>query len=137
VLRSLTLQLLTATALAAQKEQAPGGANGECPPWLERIRSTIEGEFHESIRIGELAHGVGLTPMQLIRAFQKHFGTSPGAYLRQVRLDHALALLAESKEPLTEVALGSGYSDQSHLCRVIKEETGLTPGEYRRSFRNE
>lgn len=132
ILRSLTLQLLTSTARAAEKD---GGAAEESPPaWLDEARTVLDEEFPEAIRIGTLADDLGLTPMQLIRGFQKHFGTSPGAYLRQVRLEHALGLLAESKEPLTAVALGSGYSDQSHLCRVIKEETGLTPGEYRRSF---
>lgn len=134
VLRSLTLQLLTSTARAAEKDT---GQNGHQPPaWLQEARAVLEEGFHEPIRIGALADELGLTSMQLIRTFQKHFGTSPGAYLRQVRLEHALALLAESTEPLTAVALGSGYSDQSHLCRVIKEETGLTPGEYRRSFHN-
>ena len=134
VLRSLTLQLLTSTARAAQKETDEG--SGDPPGWLRAARAALDDGFPDSIRIGALAEDVGRTPMQLIRAFQKHYGTSPGAYLRQVRLEHALALLAESREPLTAVALGSGYSDQSHLCRVVKEETGITPGEYRRSFRN-
>ena len=69
--------------------------------------------------------------MKMIRAFQRHYGISPGAYLRQVRVEQALVLLESTDLPLASVALETGYSDQSHLCRVVKAETGLTPSQYR------
>ncbi|RZL04731.1 MAG: helix-turn-helix domain-containing protein, partial [Rubrivivax sp.] len=35
-------------------------------------------------------------------------------------------------EPLAAVALRLGFADQSHLQRVFKDHTGITPGRYRR-----
>jgi AraC family transcriptional regulator len=132
-LRSLALQLLVETA---RSEMASEVARESVPDWVGEAKKRLETEFNDQLKVGRLATQIGVTPMQLIRAFQRHYGTSPGAYLRQVRLDHALMLLADSKRSLAGVALEAGYSDQSHLCRVVKEETGLTPAEYRRSFQN-
>lgn len=51
-------------------------------------------------------------------------------YLQSVNLMHDSAL------SLTQVAYGSGFSDQSHFIRSFRMYSGLTPGEYRkgRSF---
>lgn len=132
-LRSLALQLLVE---AARSETASEAARESVPDWVGEAKMRLETEFNDQLKVGMLAAQIGVTPMQLIRAFQRHYGTSPGAYLRQVRLDHALMLLADSQRSLAGVALEAGYSDQSHLCRVVKEETGLTPAEYRKSFQN-
>ena len=133
-LRSLALRLVVEAARSHGDLQASGSTP---PEWVGRAKVRLEEDFDDQIRIGVLATQVGVTPMQLIRAFQRHYGISPGAYLRQVRLRHALKLLSGSDRPLAGVALAAGYADQSHLCRVIKEETGLTPGEYRRAHQGE
>jgi AraC-like DNA-binding protein len=43
------------------------------------------------------------------------------------RLDRARALIREGK-PLADVALASGFSDQSHLTRHFKKAYGVSPG---------
>jgi len=52
-------------------------------------------------------------------------------YRRRVRVREAADLLASTDAPLTHVALAAGFADPSHLCRVFKAETGLTPHAYR------
>ncbi len=50
-------------------------------------------------------------------------------------MEHASRALARSDMPLVEVALSAGFGNQSHLTRVFKRATGLTPAAYRRQQR--
>ena len=45
--------------------------------------------------------------------------------------DRAKALLAESRLPLAEVGLRTGFSHQSHFTRLFRRLTGTTPQSYR------
>jgi transcriptional regulator GlxA family with amidase domain len=44
-------------------------------------------------------------------------------------------MLACTKEPLAEIALATGFSDQSHLARHFRQILGTTPSQYRWSQR--
>ena len=54
-----------------------------------------------------------------------------GEYARRRRLDYARRQLADPDRPLAQIAADAGFADQSHLTRVFKRFTGLTPGQYR------
>jgi AraC-like DNA-binding protein len=67
---------------------------------------------------------------QLARAFRAAYGTSPHAYLIQLRLLRARRLLAGGMPPALAAA-ESGFADQSHLGRRFRRAYGLTPAAYR------
>lgn len=48
-----------------------------------------------------------------------------------VRVDRALADLLHSDRPVADIAAAHGFSDQSHLSRLVRSHTGRTPGEWR------
>lgn len=50
-------------------------------------------------------------------------------YQVQLRLNKALELLRSGK-PVNEVALETGFFDQSHFTRAFKKKFGTTPGQY-------
>jgi AraC family transcriptional regulator len=81
--------------------------------------------------LGELSAELGKDPAYLARAFRRRMGCTMSEYRRRVRAREAADLLASTDAPLTHVALATGFADQSHLCRVFKAETGLTPQAYR------
>ena len=72
----------------------------------------------------------GLTPSHFVRAFSRHYGMTPHAYLLNRRIGHARGLLARG-QPLAEVALATGFSDQAHFQRQFKRLVAATPGQYR------
>jgi AraC-like DNA-binding protein len=57
---------------------------------------------------------------------------TPHAYLDQLRVRHARELLRNGIAP-ADVALRTGYADQSHLTRHFRRLVGVTPGQYARS----
>jgi methylphosphotriester-DNA--protein-cysteine methyltransferase len=67
-----------------------------------------------------------------IALFKRSVGLSPKRYARLMRFQKLLARLhAGSLDPLGELALSVGYSDQAHMHREFREFAGLTPLEYR------
>ena len=68
---------------------------------------------------------------RLIRAFRRHFHTTPATYLRKLRAGEAARLLVETDAPIAEIALTAGFADQSHLNRVFKRLMGCTPAAFR------
>lgn len=79
----------------------------------------------------ELAAAVGTGQYALVRAFRTRFGLPPHAYLTQLRVRAARVLL-DAGEPLAQVALAVGFTDQPHLSRHFRRVVGVAPGHYRR-----
>jgi AraC-like DNA-binding protein len=83
-------------------------------------------------RIDHLAAQTDLSPRQLQRRFVRHVGYPPSQFARIARLQRFLH--RSSTEPhtaLAQLAVRSGYADQSHLARDCRALTGLTPRQMR------
>ncbi len=91
----------------------------------------MEERFSESISLEAIASAAHLNPNYLCEVFKATFGTSVGAYLSQLRLEHARFLLTTTQIPVTEVADQAGFVDAGYFARVFKTSTGQTPREFR------
>jgi AraC family transcriptional regulator len=103
--------------------------------WLRRAVEELHARFGEPIGLSELARAVGVHPVSLARAFRACFGTSLGAYLRQLRVDQAAEQLVSTDLPIAAIAVSTGFSDQSHLTRLFRRAIGTTPARFRQRFR--
>ena len=74
---------------------------------------------------------VGVHPVHLARSFRRTYNTTFSGYVRELRVEYARVQLVSTGAPLGDIALASGFYDQSHFCRTFKRETGLSPAEYR------
>jgi AraC family transcriptional regulator len=101
-------------------------------PWLDHVHELVRTRFDHSLTVAGLAEEVGVHPVHLSRAFHKRFGVPLAAHVRALRVDGARRLLRDSTLTLSDVATAAGFADQSHLTRVFKRATGLTPARYRR-----
>lgn len=97
---------------------------------VTQVKRYIHEHFAEEIPLNTLAALTHLSPYYLIRVFRATVGVPPHAYLRQVRVERAKALLAAGA-PIADVALATGFTDQSHLTRWCKRLWGVTPAQYR------
>lgn len=114
--------------------------HADAPPSLARtgrepravglIKRYLEERYADEVSLEKLSHLTQLSRYHLIHVFRETVGLPPYAYLRQVRVARAKALLA-SERPVAEAALETGFSDQSHLHRLFKRLWGVTPGNYR------
>jgi AraC-like DNA-binding protein len=105
---------------------------GKEPSRIARVRDYLETSFAEPIDLQELASIADLSRFQLLRAFRRETGMTPHVYLTDCRVRAARRLLTQGDE-VADVALACGFSDQSHLTRIFKAHSGLTPGRYRQA----
>jgi AraC-like DNA-binding protein len=83
--------------------------------------------------ISELSAGVNLSRRQFERKFLQQVGLTPGKLKLLQRVRHARQLInLNPQQPLTDIALCSGFYDQAHFIHQFQHITGQTPGQYRR-----
>lgn len=89
-------------------------------------------------KIEELAELSHLSVSHLQKLFKSEIGTSPIAYLRDLRLEKARALLEKEDKYLNinEVGRLVGMPNDSHFTRDFKKKFGATPSEYRKRYWN-
>ena len=102
----------------------------------ERLTAALElMESHpgEPLTRAETARRIGLSTRQLDRLFAGKMGTSYAGHYRSIRLERARDLLRQSAVPITEIALGCGFSSASHFSRAYREAFGVTPASERKT----
>ena len=101
----------------------------------DRLTAALElMESHpgEPLKRSETARRIGLSTRQLDRLFSGKLGASYADHYRRIRLERARDLLRQSAVPITEIALGCGFSSASHFSRAYREAFGVTPAAERR-----
>lgn len=100
---------------------------------LERARRHAEVHFAEPLGVDDLAKVAGFSRFHFTRLFTAHVGTSPTAWLVELRVKEAARLLRETRLSLKEIAVRCGFKDAGYLGKVFLARTGQPPGSYRRS----
>ncbi|MHC4884700.1 MAG: helix-turn-helix domain-containing protein [Planctomycetota bacterium] len=94
----------------------------------------IRDHFREEICRADVASACHLSESHFSRLFKKCTGMGFTETLNTTRVNHARELLARTSTPLLQVALLSGFQDQSYFCKVFRRHTGTSPRAYRRSL---
>jgi AraC-like DNA-binding protein len=79
-----------------------------------------------------MARCAALSPSRLHALFRAELDTTPRDWLLQLRLARMCEWLAGTGDPIAELALRAGFSDQSALTRAMRRTLGVTPADYRR-----
>lgn len=84
-------------------------------------------------RLDEWARDRSLAPSSVSRGFRKVFGVTPAGFRLDARARRAFRMITASDLSFAAVAAATGFADQAHMGRAIRELTGATPGHWRRS----
>lgn len=107
---------------------------GGLAPWrVSRVVAYIETHLATRIQAEDLAKLINVSTGQFFRGFKISVGIPPFEYIRQRRLEFAMELLQTTSEPMSQIAIASGLSDQSQLCRIFRRTFGQSPGAWRRA----
>ena len=101
---------------------------------LSAVSDFIRDNLARPIRLSELASLADLSPSQFGRAFKISTGRTPHLWHMDARIESAKRLLADRNMSLAEVALDTGFSEQSHFTRAFRAATGVSPGAWRRDI---
>lgn len=119
-------------ALLAHVADGRAPPAGKVTPGVLRARRTLDDDPAAAWSLADLAAACDIDRFQLVRAFARHTGLTPHAYLMQRRVHLARAAIARGAQ-LADAALASGFADQSHMTRVFTARYGITPGQYRQA----
>lgn len=103
---------------------------------IDRTLEHIHQHYAEGIGIAELADIAALSPSGLHRLFRRHTRQTVTEYVMRLRIGEACALLADTALPIAHIAGTVGYVSLANFNRQFKALKQMTPGSYRRRFRN-
>jgi AraC family transcriptional regulator len=102
---------------------------------LTRVREYIDANLEGGdLTIARLAKVASLSKFHFARAFKAAVGKSPQQYVSGHRLERAKVLLRRGDQSLVDIAVALNFSCQANFTRAFRKSTGMTPGQYRRSF---
>jgi len=115
-------------------ETAPG-----TPAWAgtsstvnRALRLIAEGQL-DGQGVEALADRLGVGARHLRRLFAEHLGVSPNAVARTRRAHFARRLIDETQLPMSDVALGSGFSSVRSFNATVRQTFRQTPRDIRRA----
>jgi AraC family transcriptional regulator len=88
--------------------------------------------FADAVRLDDLAAFCKLSRYHFLRKFKNTFGSSPHAYLTELRLQFAHVLLSDGIHKITSIALECGYSQPGQFAAAFKRHFGYSPSEVRK-----
>jgi AraC family transcriptional regulator len=118
--------------MSLQRPLAPPGRRGTVRSHVVTAVNVIRERIAEPWTLNALAEEVHLSRSQLVRAFDATVGTSPMAYLRQMRVERLARLLVSTDLSVAEAARSVGWKNQFHASQCFHAAYGVSPTEYRR-----
>ncbi len=106
------------------------------PRYLSEINYIVgfmRHHLYDKIILEQLAAKCHMDKYKFIRVFRQHTGLTPVSYLLLQRINKAKTLIA-ANTPITEVALETGFYDQSHFIHCFKKYIGVAPLSYKRGL---
>lgn len=96
-------------------------------PQSVSLQRVMEENYCFNLKLEQFAQLSNRSLSAFKRDFQKKFNTTPGKWLLDKRLNHAMHLLSNMNKTVSETAFESGFENPSHFSRSFKEHFGIAP----------
>ena len=104
-------------------------------PALEAAKAYARTHLDQDLSVSDLARAAEVSSSLLHRLFQQEKST-PVSFLKRERIQRAKELLLQSPEQkIAGIARACGFADCAYFCKIFREETGLSPLQYRKNYR--
>lgn len=101
-------------------------------PYIDDFKRQLELFPESKLSVEEMAHAALMSKYYFIRRFKQTVGLTPHQFQIQNRIRKAQRLIGKANT-ITEVALTTGFCDQSHFIKQFEKLVGLTPSTYKLS----
>ena len=126
-----TAKICAVMGISRDVETSARGAESRGYPELARAVEVMHERIAAPAAIEELAGLAGLSTGRFTALVQRLFQLTPRELSMKIRLDEAIHLLATTDCSLADIALATGFCDQSAFTRHFRRLTGLPPGAFR------
>jgi len=94
---------------------------------LKAVLAFIEENLAGQLSLSQIAGAAGMSVSHCTVRFRESVGSPIHQYVIRRRLERAVALIREGKLPMSQIALESGFSHQSHLAMHMRRQLGVSP----------
>ncbi len=101
---------------------------------MHELQVWMTDHLDQPLSVETLADRMAMSPRNFARVFARAFGTAPGRYLLQLRVEAARRLLEQTDKSLRQVAIACGFQSVDVMRRALQRALGTTPLRYRRHF---
>jgi AraC-like DNA-binding protein len=91
------------------------------------VEELLSRRSDEPLQLADIARQAGVSAYHLCRIFKRATGASMHQYRNHIRLRAGLEPVCESAQPVSEIAVASGYYSHSHFTGAFRREFGCTP----------
>ena len=131
--RQVAASFLATVRKGHEPQIAPEAQDPALDPRVARAVALMEATLDTPQPVAILAARVNLSPRRLESLFRQNLGLTPGAYALSLRLAAARRLLTDTKHPIAEIALRTGFSSPATLSRAFRAKFGRAPGSLRKT----
>ncbi len=114
------------------------GHGGMAPHKLRKAIAMIDHHLSDEeegrVALRVVAKDVRMSYFHFSRAFKQSMGMTATNYIAERRIERAKRMLEDTELPISEIALRSGFSSQSHFTTAFRRLAGATPKAFRASL---
>ncbi len=104
--------------------------------FLKQAIAKVEAKLSDELfDFDQFAMDMATSKSTLHRKLKSLTGLSPGEFIRNVRLKHAVQMLTNNTGNISEIAFAVGFNDPKYFSRCFKAEYGMTPKEFQENKR--
>lgn len=104
----------------------------QLPAWqLRKALDHMEAHLAEPFDLDCLANLCAMSRYHFSRAFRNTLGQNPSRWFIQRRIAYAKNSLRATNSSIVDIAASVGYGSPSHFAKVFRDETNMSPKEYR------
>lgn len=122
------------SSLLIQRLRAHGVVSHQGSDALDRAIAFMRTRLSNPISVNDIATTAGLSVSRLHAVFRDRLATTPHAYLMALRVEAAIDLLTTTRLAIADIALRTGYTDQSALTRTLRRAGNQAPGSLRQQY---
>lgn len=103
---------------------------------LQRVKDYVEVHLADEIHLTNLAAVACMSDDHFLRSFRAACGTTPYQYVIEKRVERACRMLADTRVPISQIAVDCGFKNAPQLSLRFRAATGMSPSRYRASTRS-
>lgn len=114
-----------------QNPNTPGLHHAIADRPIRKVLTLMHGNLGHDWTLEELGQQANLSRSALAERFRNALGDTPMNHLRTLRMQKGMQLLADTRQPLEQIAQAVGYQDAFGFSKVFKRTTGQSPRQFR------
>ncbi|MCX2680193.1 AraC family transcriptional regulator [Galbibacter sp. EGI 63066] len=96
------------------------------------IWEVMEANYMYNLKLSEYAQLANRSLSSFKREFEGFYGTTPGKWLIEKRIERAKSFIETTRKPIGDIAFENGFNNLSHFSRVFKNKYGNSPSYFRK-----